>query len=189
MQQLQSEILELAKSGDPSAFKRLVEHYSIYAYNLAFRILCDEEEAKDAVQDSFIKIWKRIGAFNATHKFSTWMYKIVTHTAIDLLRKQNIRKTTSIDLSNCVPSDIDENSTQKKMDNQELAALISNLSEGLPEKQRMVFILRDIQGFKSTEVQEILEMPEDAVKSNLYYARKSVKEKLTRLMVYERRFI
>ena len=177
MQQLQSEILELAKSGDPSAFKRIVEHYSIYAYNLAFRILCDEEEAKDAVQDSFIKIWKRIGAFNATH------------TAIDLLRKQNIRKTTSIDLSNCVPSDIDENSTQKKMDNQELAALISNLSEGLPEKQRMVFILRDIQGFKSIEVQEILEMPEDAVKSNLYYARKSVKEKLTRLMVYERRFI
>jgi len=187
MQQELKEIIELAKSGNHIAFKKIVERYQQYAFNLAFRILCDEEEAKDAVQDSFIKIWKNLNTFNTSHKFTTWMYKIVTHTAIDQYRKNSSNKTISIYNIEFSITETLENTDQNNQDNIEMARLISILAKGLPEKQRMVFILRDIQGFRSTEVQEILEVSEKVVKSNLYHARKSVKGKLTKLTAYERR--
>ncbi len=61
------------------------------------------------------------------------------------------------------------------------------MADGLPEKQRMIFVLRDLQGMDSQEVQEILEISETTVKSNLYHARKTIKEKILTLMAYERR--
>ena len=86
MQSDDKEIIKQILAGSQAAFRQLVEKYQQYAFSLAFRILCHEEEAKDTVQDSFIKIWKNINSYNDQHKFTTWMYKIVTNTAIDKLR-------------------------------------------------------------------------------------------------------
>lgn len=182
-------VIQQIINGNQAAFKQLVEHYQSYAFRLAFKIVCNEEDARDVVQESFIKIWKNIKHYKQSVKFSTWLYKIVTNTAIDQYRKNSKRKTISIDNTGNLPFDNDTYATHKNLDNIEIANLITQLAKGLPEKQRVVFVLRDIQSLESLEVQEILEMSETVVKSNLYHARKSVKGKLKKLMAYERGLI
>jgi RNA polymerase sigma-70 factor (ECF subfamily) len=172
------EIIDRIKKGDQAAFRRIVEDYRQQAFSMAFRILCNEEEARDIVQESFVKIWQKIGTYDMTQKFSTWMYKIVANGAIDRLRQ--IKKHKQVNLEKVIMKIDYQNLelTQIEDDNKETAQLISLLAEGLPEKQQMVFILRDLQGVDSAEVRQILNLSETSVKSNLYHARKAIKEKL-----------
>ena len=78
-------------------------------------------------------------------------------------------------------------SRQADLNNKDLGRLIRLIADDLPDKQRLVFILRDLQELDSQEVQEILDMPATVVKSNLYHARKTIKEKMSRIVAYERR--
>jgi len=183
----QGDIIKQVKLGDHLAFKILVEKYQLYAYKLAFRILCDDEEAKDVVQDSFIKIWKKINSFDHSYKFTTWMYKIVTLTAID--RYRAIKKSSKVHLDevNLSLDTISGHNLLIDVENRQLGETIKYLAENLPEKQRLVFILRDLQGMDSIEVQDILDMTATMVKSNLYNARKALKQKLINIIAYERR--
>jgi len=182
-----SQIIHQIKKGNQSAFRLLVEQYQAYAFKLAFRIVCNEEDAKDVVQESFIKIWRNIHNYRPSVKFTTWMYKIVTNSAIDLYRKNARQNSISLDESINIVSESQHDSTNKNQNNKELSILIHKMADGLPEKQRMIFVLRDLQEMDSPEVQEILELSETTVKSNLYHARKTIKEKLHTLMAYERR--
>lgn len=179
-------IIQQIKKGNQEAFQQLVEYYQTYAFRLAFKIVCNEEDAKDIVQDSFIKIWKNIKQYKQSVKFSTWLYKIVTNTAIDLYRSKERKPTVPINEILVFTDRLENDNPENKLINRELGALFQRLADDLSEKQRLVFILRDLQGNSSKEVQDILEMSEDAVKSNLYLARRSISEKLITLKVYER---
>ncbi len=184
---IERDIIDQIKKGSQQAFRSLVEEYQQYAFNLAFRILGNEEEARDAVQDSFIKIWQKINSFDGKAKFTTWMYRIVTNKAIDRLR--SIRRISYVNIDDVSDklNDLYQSDSVVQLDNKELGQMIRFISEGLPEKQRLVFIMRDIQGLDSSEVQQILEMPDSAVKSNLYHARKVVRDQLSKILLYERR--
>jgi len=180
------EIIRCVRSGDLSAFRKLVTMYQQPAYRLAFRILGNEEEAKDAVQESFIKIWRKIGSFDPSREFIPWMYRIIVNTSNDRLR--TIHRHTMIPLDQ-VSQKLEaflQNHSKTAADNHELAIIIKGLTGMLPEKQRLVFILRDIEGMTSKEVELITELTETSVKSNLYYARKSVRERLLRILEKER---
>jgi len=179
-------IILQVKKGDKLAFRKLVEEYQQYAFNLAFRILGDQEEAKDAVQESFIKIWQKINSYDTNQKFSTWMYKIVTNQSIDRFRA--IRRNDKINLDEArIIIEKMQVETETILENKEISKLIGALADSLPEKQRIIFVLRDIQGLNSVEVEEILNLPPDSIKSNLYLARKAIREKLTALFKFERR--
>jgi RNA polymerase sigma-70 factor (ECF subfamily) len=187
MQSQIKEIIEQVKEGNKTAFKYLVEEYQKYAFNLAFRILCNEEDAKDVVQDSFIKIWKNIKQFNSGLKFTTWMYRIVINTAIDKHRSLIMSNVVQLDgISNSVFA-IERDGPEARLNNEQLGNLIEEISGELPEKQRMVFVLRDLQGIESGEVETILGMNETLVKSNLYHARQVVRKKLEKIWDLERR--
>ena len=90
-------IINKARNGDKEAFGKLVMQHQQYAFNLAFRIVCNEDDARDIVQDSFIKIWKNMKLYLPKIKFSTWMYKIITNTAIDHLRSKKKMDMVNID--------------------------------------------------------------------------------------------
>jgi RNA polymerase sigma-70 factor (ECF subfamily) len=176
------EIIERVKKGDQAAFRRIVEEYRQQAFSMAFRIMCDEEEARDVVQESFIKIWQKMGTYDMTQKFSTWLYRVVANTAIDRMRQ--IKRQNLVSLDNVI-SKIDHANldfTEKEIDNKETAELIRFIAEGLPEKQQMVFILRDLEGIDSLEVRQILNLSETSVKSNLYHARQAIREKLLKAL-------
>lgn len=182
-------IISNAKNGDKKAMGLLVQQHQQYAFNLAFRLLCNEDDARDVVQDSFIKMWRNMKQFNPEIKFTTWMFKIVTNTAIDLLRSNRKMNLVSIDdfQEKFIQASVDNPETQ--LNNKETGLLIRSFSESLSEKQKLVFVLKDLQGLSSSEVGEVLELSTNSIKSNLYHARKVIKEKMQKILSYEGRLI
>ncbi len=164
----------------------LVEKYQQQAFRLAFRMLGDEDEARDVVQESFIKIWEKFNTYNDKEKFSNWMYRIVSNRAIDSIRAQKRRPVIS--LEKIIPETLatTESGIDIVLENREAGELIRSITSGLPEKQQLVFSLRDLHGLSQKEVQEISGLAEDTIKSNLYHARKAIREKLTSVLAYER---
>ena len=174
------DIIGRIKNGDQAAFRIIVEKYKQQAFSLAFRILCDEEEARDIVQDSFLRIWQKIDTYKMDAKFSTWMFRIVANRAIDRVRQMKRHDMVKLEKVAGTIDLLKKDQIMEEISNAEIAGLIRWLAEGLPEKQHMVFVLRDIQGLDSEEVQHILDMSDTSVKSNLYHARATIREKLLR---------
>jgi RNA polymerase sigma-70 factor (ECF subfamily) len=179
-------IIDKASKGDKAAFSQLVSHHQQYAFNLAFRIVCNEDDAMDIVQDSFIKIWKNMEQYNPSIKFTTWMFKIVSNTAIDFLRAIKKRNTINIDNLFNLPELFNPEHADTILSNQETGQLINRITSTLSEKQKLVFTLRDLQGLTTAEVGEVLGLSATSIKSNLYYARKTIREKMQEFINYER---
>lgn len=179
------EIIKKAKKGDKKSMGILVMNYQKQAFSLAFRIVGDDEDARDIVQDSFIKIWQNISKFDEKMKFSTWMYRIVTNMAIDYLRK--VRKNKMVDVEK-VESLIHKagEDPEAKLSNIETGNLIRVTCDSLSPKQRIVYALRELHDMGTEETAEILGMTIDSVKSNLYHARKYVRKKMQNLLNTER---
>jgi RNA polymerase sigma-70 factor (ECF subfamily) len=94
----QKQLLDLihkCKSGDKEAFKPIMQEYTDYLFALAFRLLRNDEEAKDAVQETFIKVWQNINTYSEKVKLSTWMYKICTNLCFDKLKSKK-KKTNGL---------------------------------------------------------------------------------------------
>jgi len=187
MQDQLQETMRKIRNGDQAAFRELVDGFRQSAFRLSFRILCDEEEARDAVQESFIKIWTARNSVNLEKKITTWIYRIFTNTALDRYRSMKRRNQAPLETVPEMLKNMNDEGFERGMHNRDLAGLIQAVSGRLPEKQRLVFLLRDIEGMESAEVQQILEMNEMSVKSNLYHARKVVREQVLKLLAYERR--
>jgi len=165
----------------------LVEKYQQTAFRLAFRMLGDEDEARDVVQDSFIRIWEKFNTYNDNEKFTSWMYRIVSNRAIDSLRASGRRPIIS--LGQLIPETLGtgESGPDILLENREAGELIRSITTGLPEKQQLVFSLRDLQGLSPQEVQDISGMTENVIKSNLYHARKTIRDRLTAILTFERK--
>lgn len=175
-----NEILDRCKNNDTSAFRIVMEEYQSYAFAVAFRVVCDEEDAKDIVQESFIRVWKNLDRYNPTIKFTTWLYTIITNLCLDKLRANKRRHVVRLEGINIsiLSSTAVEDDPEKRYNNKELAAIIGALTEELPAKQKMIFVLRDLQGLSIQEVCEILHLSESSVKTNLVYARKYLRKNL-----------
>ena len=181
--QISENILGRCKNGDASAFREIVKKYQKYTYNLAFKILLNGDDAKDIVQESFIRVWRNIYLFNNQIKFTTWLYKITVNLCYDKIKSARRREkviTNHIDLEELQKRT--ERNCELKIINEQLAAIIGELSNELPEKQRMVFILRDLQELSVEEVSVILNISVGSVKTNLVYARRNIKEKLIKYL-------
>lgn len=180
-QKLLVKIILECKKGNKDAFKHLMMEYSDYVFALSFRILRNEEEAKDAVQETFIKVWQNIGKYDERIKITTWMYKICTNHCLDKLKSKK-RKPVVFD------SDFEnvyrlllQDKNYEMLDNKQLAEIIEQMAEGLTPKQQLVFVLKDIQGLESDEIVEITGLDKKQIKSNLYNARKEIRNKLIRI--------
>lgn len=174
------DMILLSRQGDLSAFQQLVEHYQHYAYILAFRLLGNDEDAKDAVQETFIRVWKHIKNFNLSSKFTTWLYRIVTNLCLDRIKaqKRKNRVFSQDGEQNQLLVAGSEKNPEENCINKDLAGTIIHLSETLKPKQRVVFVLRDLQDLDMNEVARITGMSVNSVKSNLFYARRNIREKL-----------
>ncbi|MCU6769502.1 sigma-70 family RNA polymerase sigma factor [Barnesiella propionica] len=173
-------LIEKCRQGDTVAFASIVREYQPLVYRLSFRLLCNEEEARDITQDSFIKIWLSLAGYNPRYRLSTWIYRITCNICCDRLRvlqrspeRRSISEVESSGLN--LVSDTDP---YVEMDNRELKDLILKLTEGLSPKQKIVFILRDIEELDVDEIKEITGLSPEKIKSNLYLARKNIRDKL-----------
>jgi len=171
-----NELIERSKRNDGKAFRLLVEENRQMIYALAFRLLCNEEEARDAVQETFIKVWMNLKGFDTNRRFSTWVYAIAANLCYDKLK-------TNKHFSKCLPAEtlnevLSNDDVEKKMIDTELGALIATLTDELTPKQKLVFTLRDLEDLPTEEIVQITGMTANQIKSNLFLARQALRTKL-----------
>ena len=169
------DLVERSKQRDTAAFRQLVETCQPLVFRLAFRLLCSEDEAKDIVQETFIRVWLHLHKYDYRNRFSTWLYKIACNLCYDRLRKMK-RAATNIDLSELdVP---DDHNIEQSFANRDLKEWITALTHDLTPKQRLVFMLNDIEGLELEEIEKITGLSRAKIKSNLYLARQYIRRKI-----------
>ncbi len=153
----------------------LVEAHQFMVYQLAFRLLCNEEEAKDAVQETFLRVWLNLAQFDRERSFKTWVYAIAANHCYDRLKSLRYKAHT-------VPLESIENLSSDEMEltmeNVELGTRIARLTKRLSPKQKWVFTLCDLEGLSVEETSTITGLSAAKIKSNLYLARQSMRKEL-----------
>jgi len=179
---IDKELIEECRGGNLNSFRKIVEAASPFAYSVAFRMLGDEDLAKDAVQESMVTVWQKLESIRSPEGFKSWLYRIVINKCYDELRKRKRRQEYSQDekIWKKLSETLSDNASVN-LENREMAAIISGLTEKLSPKQKAVFILSDLEEMTNEEIASITGMSKLVVKANLYYARKSIK---TMLMKY-----
>jgi RNA polymerase sigma-70 factor (ECF subfamily) len=176
-------LIEQCRGGNFNNFRKLVEATSPYAYSVAFRMLGNEDEAKDIVQDTMVTTWQKLGKIKSAEVYKTWLYRIVVNKCYDQMRKRKRNPEFAADektwvlLSNSVTQ-----APGVTLENEELSGIINVLTEKLSSKQKAVFVLCDLEGMTNDEVSEITGINKSSVKANLYHARKSISEKLEKYL-------
>lgn len=151
-------------------------------FRFAFRILGNSEEAKDVVQEVMIKVWNGREQMAEVQNMEAWCMRITKNLSLDKLRSRQRRATDSIDEGFEV-----RNEALSPHENTELSESmlrINQLIAALPEKQRQVIHLRDIEGYSYNEICEMLELDMSQVKVSLFRARNAVREKLVKMNAY-----
>jgi RNA polymerase sigma-70 factor (ECF subfamily) len=171
-----NELISRSKQNDGNAFRQLVEGHQAMVYSLAYRLLCNEEEARDAVQETFIKVWLNLKKFDTNRKFSTWVYAIAANLCYDKLKSNH-------HFSHCLPAEtlsevLSVDDVEKKLLEAELGALIATLTNELTPKQKLVFTLSDLEDLPTEEIVQITGMTASQIKSNLFLARQALRTKL-----------
>jgi len=175
------ELFQRSRNGDAEAFRRIVESHQSYAFAIAFRFLGNEADAEDVVQESFINVWKHLADYDPRKKFSTWLYRIVANRCLDCIKSRNRRRESGPMDPEGVDSRQSIEDPEKTGDDRERLKLVNALVRELPEKQRLVFILRDLQDLSIEETSGILTISKASVKSNLFHARKFLRERIEQL--------
>ena len=180
--QVSDDVVSRSQCRDLAAFEQLVKKYQPYAFSLAMKFLCDEAEASDVVQDSFLRVWKNIDHYDPSQKFSTWLYRIVANLCIDRFRalKRNRGIFLSRDRDPSMEDLPDERDWETLLSLEQLADIVRALSNRLSRTQKLVFTLRDLQDLTVDEVVEITGLSIGSVKTNLHYARKCIRGVLVR---------
>ena len=170
-------LIEECRGGNLNNFRRLLELTSPFAFSIAFRILGDEDQAKDIVQETMITIWQKINKIKSAEGYKTWIYRIVVNKCYDQLRKRKRNPEFVADEKTwAILSDSIAGGTSSELENNEMAVIIDILSNRLTPKQKTVFILSDIEQLSNNEISEITGMSKTGIKANLHYARKSISE-------------
>ena len=178
--------LDALRSGDKKAFAKLVEDNSESIYRVALRMLNNQQDAEDILQETFIKAMKYLPDFEGRSQLSTWLYRIAVNEALMLIRK---RKPDFISIDNEIETEQGDLIPRQIVDfccmpedtllNSETQSHISAAIETLSPALRATFILRDISGLSTKETAETLNISESAVKTRLLRARMDLRESLS----------
>lgn len=174
-------VIKEAQKGSMAAFNQLVMAYQGTAYNVAYRVIGNGDAAADACQDAFLKAYQAIKQYRGG-SFKSWLLRIVTNACYDQLRYKSRRPATSLE-------DMTENSddhneslidTEERPEESvlrgELSGVIQLGINHLPEDQRVVLVLSDVQGFSYQEIAEIVDQPLGTVKSRLSRGRQRLRD-------------
>jgi RNA polymerase sigma-70 factor (ECF subfamily) len=180
MTTIDSQILAQCQEGDKNAFRWVVQTYQRMVFSLALKMLADEEDAKDVVQDTFVSVWQHIRDFDLQKSFPTWVYTIASRLCLDQLKSKSHLHAASDD-EQILRQFATDTDNQRILENKEWVSIIKTLVEGLSPKQRLVFTLIQLEGLTYTEVEQITGMNDVQVKSNLYVARQAIRKHLQQL--------
>lgn len=174
-----SEFLDRLRAGDDDAAEALVRHTSGPLLAVARRMLMNDDDAADAIQETYLSAFRRIADFHGDSKLTTWIHRIAINACLMKLRTRRRRPAVSLDSLAINFAEDGHMSTRvtawkdqaHSLDQSESAALVRRLIEELPDDFRTVLILRDIEGLQTADVASALDISEAAVKTRLHRAR------------------
>jgi len=177
------ELIRRMKLGERAAFDEIVGIYRNNCFAIAYNIVGNAEDAKDVLQDAFIRAYMNIKKFRQDARFSTWFYRILVNAAQDMLRRRS--RTAKVLLpqiadeeGNTVEApDPGKNAANILMDN-ELGKYIEDSVSGLPERQRLCFVLKHQNGLSTQEIAETLGLSFSTVKVHLFRAARALQDRL-----------
>ena len=186
--ELEEALVQELQGGNLEAFDKIVELYQKKIYALSFNLTRNAMDAQDVTQEVLLTLFRKINTFQGKSAFSSWVYRITLNASYMKLRSK--KKDQSISLDDLLPTyngagfqqekiqDWSEN-TESLLFTNETKSVIKKATDQLPEKEKVVFLLRDVEGLSTEKVSEILELTIPAVKSRLHRARLFLRKKLS----------
>jgi RNA polymerase sigma-70 factor (ECF subfamily) len=175
-----------AKAGDSGAFRKLVERHQRRAFAIAVGLVRDEDDAREVVQEAFLRVHKGLASFEGGSSFFTWLYRIVSNLAIDAMRKPSRRESEALD-----PELVDDTAVQPllarlegadPMDvvrRGEIRRRIETALDELPPYHRGVILMRELEGMSYEEMAEAMGVSKGTIMSRLFHARKKLQRALS----------
>lgn len=179
------ELVKAVLDGDGTAYRGLVERYQGRIYNVCYGMVRNPEDARDLAQDAFVKAYKNLHRFRLESSFYTWICRIAMNVSIDWLRRQKVRRAEAFDegiatreSGGVISLAHHRNDPGKDLERKRIYEAILEALDELPEDQKQVVVLREIEGLAYKEIAAVLDIPEGTVMSRLYYARKKLQKSL-----------
>ncbi len=181
------QLVEAAQQGDQAAFSELVRLYDRSVLRIALRILRSPDDAQDAYQEAFLKVYRKIGTFRFQCRLHTWIYRIATNACLDQLRRRKSRpEFTALESDDSVgrsPLDLaadpsPSSSPDRMATSAEKRNRLEQALEKLSERERVVFTLRHYAGMRLREIGDANSMSEDSVKQCLFRATRKLRKDL-----------
>lgn len=180
------ELIARAAKGDQRAFAELVRRHQRRASVVAYGIVRNGEDAREVVQDAFVRVWKHLGDFAGQASFSTWLYRIVYNLSIDVLRRRSPGQAVEIDDRTDLdgaPSELlpyrGEGDPFASLDRARLTGAMQAALDALPPYHRTVIVLREVEGMSYEEIAEATGVPKGTVMSRLFHARRKMQALLS----------
>ena len=174
------ELVRRAQAGEKEAFEELIRRHQHRVFAVAGGILRKREDVEDVAQQVFVKAYFSLRRFDQRAAFSTWLYKITVNECWDLLRKKKVRPLVyESDLSEEQAQQV-IHSAERKSDGPDISAKlearqrVERLLDGLDERDRLMLMLKEVEGFSIEEIAEVLDLNANTVKVRLFRARRRV---------------
>lgn len=182
-----TELVRAINAGRQDRFYELVKRYEKRLYNFGLRMCNDPSDAEDMVQDTFLNVFKYIDGFRYETKFKNWLYRIATSACLKKKRRSKFAPDRELSLDSFRPADESAVAMQEprwatqplaRLLDEELKGVIRQALMELPEKYRLVIVLRDLEGFSTQEAADILNLTPANVKVRLHRARLFLRDAL-----------
>lgn len=181
-------LFQRAQTGDFASFEQLVHRLQGRVYSVVYRILSQSQDTEDVVQQTFLNVIEHIDTFRGESTVATWVLRIATNLALKIIRKKRGMSTVPFDTQDETFGSVPHpnyiahwrESAESLLERKELRELLDQVIAELDEKYRVVFVLRDIEGFSTEETAEMLGLSISNVKVRLLRARMHLRERLTR---------
>jgi RNA polymerase sigma-70 factor, ECF subfamily len=183
-------LVERVQAGDKEAFRTLVERHQRRAFSIAMALVRDENDARELVQDAFLRVYKNIGGFQGQSSFFTWLYRIITNLSIDLIRKPG-RQVAELD-ENRAGSESEDGPSKdfpflSRIDGAdpadvvrrgEIAIRLREALAALPDYHRGVILMREVEGLSYEEMAQAMKVSKGTIMSRLFHARQKLQKAL-----------
>lgn len=185
-QESDEKLVSRCLGGEPEAFSELVKRYERAVYNLVLRVMGDRTDAQDVHQEVFMNCYRHLQDYDPRYKFSSWLLSIAKNQALYRLRQ---RRTGSVpvddlDAAATIPKPGPDDDPHQKAARNEMRETIVSCLDQLPERYRMVLVLRHLLDRTYQEIAEIAEMPLGTVKTNIFLGRRLLRELLEKQRVH-----
>jgi RNA polymerase sigma-70 factor (ECF subfamily) len=185
-------LVHACKNGDAAAFEQLVKRYDIRLFSIAQHMTHNWKDAQDAVQEAFLKAFRKLTQFQEHSQFSTWLIRITVNESLMKLRKRRFIREVSMDEDfqdeECTsPFDFADwaPNPEELYSGFELRNILRSELQELPPSLRVVFVLRDVEGLSTEQTAEVLELTPVAVKTRLCRARLKLRGRLSKYFGFE----